>query len=506
MLLPDLARLDLHREAAAEAAASTGAPDEPDLTAHEPPLPQSLQTATPHEEVDDKDRDRLYRELLVLKASHARFNENLRVIEKRFPFDNVSAVEGHFLKLMFTDVIVCDEPPNRHLFSSLGPPVPINHMRLNKDSMLVLGMNTIQTNAFVALRALRERFGNKPTSYKYSHGCGTSNCYESGVELHGPHGWQLALRAILVALDSKLNRFQGGNALPRTVAIRAPKAARRDSRRFNDDFTKENRDELGLTLRAAQLGIAPPIFATFPTKILSEKNVLVERGYGFVFEDGWVDMYQLIYGLKFVHKSDRARFQAQRNIETRIIALLHTVADNDLLMFDVKLTNMVGRRVGNTLEYEVRMIDFGPLLTAESNMHTDTKQTSADCVFFVNGLLLLNSISNWYVSQMPMFGRLAEEVVATWRAMNHEGASFCATLKADAQRVEVSNMPHMENLLRGSKAKFTSLLRFGFYRMLERYGRKNELLTNADKATNSGTGFIGRFVDLLEVEFKKVVS
>ena len=31
-MLPDLAQLDLHREAAAEAAASTGAPDEPDLT------------------------------------------------------------------------------------------------------------------------------------------------------------------------------------------------------------------------------------------------------------------------------------------------------------------------------------------------------------------------------------------------------------------------------------------------------------------------------------------
>lgn len=492
-MLPNLARLDLRHEEEVV----TGSPNALDLTAQEPPLPQ----ATP-DEVDNSSNDSLLKGGLVKDPEESQtFKTNRALIAKWFPFDTASTLKEKWLNLMFNDILFWDEPPNRHLFSALGGfPRSIRHMRLNEHSNLVMGMTAISTNAFVALRSLRKRFANKPKYYNSVEGCGSSNCHESGVEVFGGEDWQLALQAIMVAIDQGENHWQGGRNLPKTVAIRAPKESLTHVD-FFDEVTMDNREELWLTLRAAHLGISPPVFATFPVKILSARNVLAERGYGYVFEDGWLDLRKLIEGLQSHHKTSDELDQAKRNLERSVTLLLHKVSDNDLLLVDIKLPNMVGRRVGNTLAYEVRMIDFGPMFTANVNMGNEQKTTSAACIFFVNGLLLLNYISTWSKSMVPIFCGLATEVFTTWRTMTEQGDSFCTTLRADEKRVEGKDMQSLRSLIREPKGGFPALLRFAFYHMLDNYGKHGPLLK---RAKNEGfePGFIDRFVNLLEAKFK----
>lgn len=484
-MLPNLARLDLRHEAEV----TTGSPEALDMMAHEPPL--TLATPREADEADDESRR---------KWGVAPYQQE--GVEKRFPLDTASALEGGWLNVMFTEVLVWDEPPNRHLFSALGPPNPIRHVRLSKHSNLVMGMTLLSTNAFAALRALRKRFANRPTSHNSRQGCGSSNCHETGVELFGNEDWQLALRAIMVALDQGENQWQGGATLPITVTIRAPKQSRTRFDFFSHTFTMDNREELGLTLRAAHLGISPPVFATFPVQISSAQSVLAERGYGYVFEDGWVDLHRLIKRLQFEHTISDDLGQAQRNIETSVTLLLRKVAHNDIVLMDIKLHNMVGRRVGDTLEYEVRMIDFGSNFTAIANMHKAQKSTSAQCIFFVNGLLLLNYIFTYGDWMVPIFCGLAREVAETWRGMANEGDGFCAELREDHNRVEAANAPSMRSLIREPEDTFPALLRFAFYRMLDTYGKEGKLLKLA-KTEGSKPGFIDRFVDVLEREFTK---
>ena len=483
-MLPNLARLDLRHEAEV----TTGSPNAPDIMAHESPL--TLATPREADEADDESRR---------KWGVASQQED---VERRFPLDTASALEEEWLNVMFTEVLVWDEPPNRHLFSALGPPNPVRHMRLSKHSNLVMGMTLLSTNAFASLRALSKRFANRPTTHNSSQGCGSSNCHEPGVELFGNEDWQLALRAIMVALDQGKNQWQGGATLPRTVAIRTPKQSQTKFDFFNHKFTMDNREELGLTLRASQLGICPPVFATFPVQILSAQRVLVERGYGYVFEDGWVDLHRLIRKLQFEHAISDDLSKAQRNIETSVTLLLRKVAHNDIVLMDIKLHNIVGRRVGNTLEYEVRMIDFGSNFTAIANRHKAQKSTSAQCIFFVNGLLLLNYIFTYGDWMVPIFCGLARAVAETWRGMANEGDGFCAKLREDYDRVEKANAPSMSSLIRGPEDTFPALLRFAFYRMLETYGKEGKLFELA-KTEGSKPGFIDRFVNVLEREFTK---
>ena len=57
---------------------------------------------------------------------------------------------------------------------------------------------------------------------------------------------------------------------------------------------------------------------------------------------------------------------------------------------DIKPENMVARKVTYG-EFEVRMIDFDQIFTVDINLLPEVEQTTKDCVFFINALLLINT-------------------------------------------------------------------------------------------------------------------
>ena len=540
-MLPDLARLHLHCEAEAEAVAvaSNGASDEPDLTASEPPLffspsprirrrplPSPLPlppplplplllplTPPPAEEVDDPDNDVQYKELMgTTDEEKRRYDKRTTKINITAPFDTLRSLRVDRLN-QYLALVTIDQPPNRHIFSALGTPGVVCNMRLNKESVIASGTNGIQMNAFEALRALRVRFANTPPTPRSAdppQGCGTTNCHETKVRLSGTENWRVALRAIMVALDQDANRWHDGTALPKTVTIRAPK---RSVLLTTDDAfedTIQNRDELQLTLLAAVQGIAPQIYAAFPIKVLSPEDVLCGRSYGYVFEDGWLDLDQLISGLQsaYLNKLKVALELHLRNIGNAIVALLRDVAKADFVVLDIKLRNMVGRlktgRVNN--QYEVKLIDFDPVYTTQANMHYPAMQhTSPECIFFVNGLLLLNTILGHANDKIPMFAPLATEVVKTWREMKLDNHSFCFALKQDAQCVAPGGLLFSYNLNGEPAEGFHKMLKRTFYQMLKAYG-KTEVVEEAETLPGSAAGFIDRFVEIVETRFKSAVG
>ena len=341
-------------------------------------------------------------------------------------------------------------------------------------------------------RDLVREFGNRPWYYRNSDGCGSRNCFTAGVKVYGSAHWQFALQTILFATQ----RSPGGQRLPHTVALRLPKTSSRT--RFDWNCTLQRSDELQLTLRAAALGIAPPVHAAFPVTVFSEKpRIVVEHGYGYVFEDGWTEFDRLLSELPQVHASAHELHRARELIEASVVQLLTDVAQKaDYFLLDVKSINMVGRRVSNaTLEYEVRMVDFSPEYVAEANLHANA--TSHACVFFVNALLFLNQVMGKYPRHAPMFCNLARMVERAWRGMPLGNGSFCALLDADTRRVYEA-LPNWTDLVRVPAGRFQEMLRFTFYRMLQQYGDR-DLIMAAD--TVDPTRFITRYVRLLVARY-----
>lgn len=487
---------------------AAGAGTAPDLAANNPPLsPSPLATGQGSPAEDDGTEDWSYIKTIQNDPSKMETcKANQRDIEKRFPVDVVSIVEGRWLQHMFGTVLTIDEPPNRHLFSALGGVMGIGHVRLNSDSTLRVSVpgTTPELNmgAYRALHVLRERFANKPTGYGQKKGCGTSNCHEANVLLDGDEEWQEALRAIMLAVDLG-GLWEEGAALPTTVAIRAPKESPPTGGDLYDDGgAMDSREELGLTLHLAQLGIAPPVFATFPVKKLRLNKTLIERGYGYVVEDKWEDLPKLLRNINDAHKSNPTnRREAHKSVESSVTALLHKVAHNDFLLFDVKPSNMVGRRVGHTLAYEVRMIDFDSRMTVQANMHNESNPTSAKCIFFVNGLLFLNYTLHHDSQFVPAFRNLAREVVDTWRTMRDEPErSFCVTLREDTTMPRLRN--YLPSLLRAHERTFPLLLREAFYHLLHLYaGKDGGPFKRTLKADAGPTNVIDRFVDQVAARF-----
>ena len=341
-------------------------------------------------------------------------------------------------------------------------------------------------------RDLVREFGNRPWYYVHSEGCGSRNCFTAGVKVYGSAHWQFALQTILFATQ----RSPGGQRLPHTVALRLPKRSSRN--RFDWNSTLQRSDELQLTLRAAALGIAPPVHAAFAAKVLSEKTrIVVEHGYGYVFEDGWTEFDRLLSELPQVHADAHELHRARGLIEASVAQLLTDVAQKaGYFLLDVKNINMVGRRVSNaTLEYEVRVIDFSPEYVAEANPHAN--ETSRACVFFVNALLFLNQVLGKYSDHVPTFRNLARMVERAWHDMTLSNGSFCTLLDADTGRVYEA-LPNWTDLVRVPAGRFQEMLRFTFYRMLQQYGDR-DLIIAAD--TVDPTRFITRYVRLLVARY-----
>lgn len=421
------------------------------------------------------------------------------------------------------------DPPNRFLFGAGDHRAYFRSMRVNRDSMLKTDEVGGTMRAFDVLRALRDRFANLPAEYDAPQGCGSSNCHHASVPVSGFAEWHAALRAIILAIDLAGPRGLGyaGGQLPETVSVRAPKMSRVGNGLsfgappYDLEGTIQGRDELWLTLHAARIGIGLPVYAAFPVSVVNKSDQIVSRDYGYVTEGGWLAVDRVLNGLHKAHPGKLNLDAANRSLVAAITDLLRKVAKNDLLLFDIKLNNMVAKRDCDSNNYKVLMIDFGPLMTIESTLYVPTdacgempdNRTSSACTFFINGILFLNNLLKLAPDWTAWFAPLARVVVETWRNLNEKDQSFCYSLKQDGNRTKPSSPPLFVNLPKTLPNEFIDALRLTFYNMLDRYGKK-ELLQTADgtkytvvsaRPSRRKPSFIDRLVDMMAAEFEKAV-
>lgn len=511
-MLPNLARLDLGRHEAATSA-DDGGPSAPpqdssplDFTTkrpkRDPPLPQQPHIVLPViDEEDDPVNDMGLIAALRRREEDDDVKALMEKIDQQYPLDTVHELLLSDSATLFQQALTNDEPPNRYLFSSTGPPASIRFMRVNKDTELevqdpLIKSMVMRPKIFPLLKELRKHFANKPQSYK-TGGCGESNCYWPGLRPGSMSNGGVAIWAIMLLLDKE--KWKDG--LPETVAIRAPKATHFPANMFSPWLSWFNRDELELTLHAARMGISPPVYGAFPVKVLNENHqTLGERSYGYIYEDGWADLVDQLYILMpRVHQNLNELQTARASLAQNVYEMLRKVSNEETryLLFDIKYGNMVARRVGETPEYEVRMVDFSSALTAVANKYGE--QTSPDCVFFINGILFLNAMVTVYDADIPLFRNLAMEVVKAWRTMTREGG-LCKLLDEDEVRLK-GKMPELQNMSRVGEVDYESALRICFYRVMQTYGKDGPLLKKTDRRTKKTPGFIERVVNYIETTF-----
>ena len=408
--------------------------------------------------------------------------------------------------------IEATEPESEWFFSSNGANAQVAALRVGVLTALGDASDNVDTRD--ALLALDNRFANKPAGNKPRQGCGTYNCFESSVDLKGAETWQVSLRALLVAL----NRGSSGEkfALPATVAVRAPKMRTGSSTwavrtasglgwvasDWDADGTREERDELMLTLYTAHIGIAPPVLAAFPVEVVHENGSAVMNSYAYVTEDGWQDFGTAMKQLHIDTRRGRDTTRHWSSIEDEAIRLLRLVADHRLALFDIKPGNMVLRQVlASRPTYELRMIDFGASFMAQVNMHAerDDERASSDCVFFINGLLFLNAVLRLGLakSEYPsihMFKRLADEVVDAWQTIGR-GNDFCGLLSKDLRLRD--EWRSMENLQRVSKQAYNDALHSAFYMLLNNYTTM-DATEGADARGPANASYLGRLAESIQ--------
>jgi hypothetical protein len=262
-------------------------------------------------------------------------------------------------------------------------------------------------------------------------------------------------------------------------------------------------------MAATQIG--PPILAAFPVNVLGKDNIVAINDYAYVTENDWTDLEQVLDRLRYTHTTPDSLDAAVNSISKATVALMRRVAANNIVLADVKLTNMIARRHGTSTNYEVRMIDFGAYFTADVNMHTAQtgEVTPEECTFFINGLLLANYVMTargtppW--DHKRVFKQLVKEVAGTWTHMENTGMAngFCALLARDEVYPSKDSLLGLTNLLMVPKDDFFTALRSIFYLVLENYGHNDVLRTNESKAPEGvNPGYISRLVDRIEALYK----
>jgi hypothetical protein len=421
-----------------------------------------------------------------------------------YPCDKLCELPESDYEFLFREALEWDEPPNRHMFASYGNGAPIHYLRIQPDSKLKwldpIYRKFLSVPAYNALKRLRKRFGNKPIAWNQSKACGSSNCFEKNVRPYDTSMWATALRSILFALTSSKNWM-----LPKTVGIRAPKASTADDEdEYDYDNTRGFRDELLMTLRAAQQNLAPPVYAAFPMKVISQQEATtVGRSYGYIFEDGWIPLRLLLDDLPNVHTDPSTLRMAQEFIEIKVGNHISDVSKAGFLMGDNKMWNMVARRVPSKdgMGYEVRVIDFGADYASEPNRNSPTRQTPFTCIFFINTLLFLNELAAWHRKHVATFSLLASQMESRWNDMQHTEGSLCEQLGRDMQAA--TERYTQKSLMRiSSEQRFHATLRRMFYFMLKNYADA-ALMKKTIEAyeTTNPVGFITRFVKLLSEEY-----
>ena len=258
--------------------------------------------------------------------------------------------------------------------------------------------------------------------------CGTYNCFFPNVPVDLTDESNAVVRAI--------KQFNP-DSFPSVVAVRAPQDNEDDySRNETYKMMFDEVSELFLTLQMAARGITPPLHAAVPVfqrrlqgSSLFNDDWDLKRplwfGYAYIGEAGW-------QSLRSVLRED-LNFQSRAALGAAILDSVRTTSNNFVLLFDMKSGNMVVKKKMDATAYDVRMIDFGSQFTVNVNRfgrRTSVPTTSSDCVFFVNGLLLLNHAYKQHQFRRQCFAKLALEVAATWETMKQLGRlnGFCGHL------------------------------------------------------------------------------
>ena len=381
----------------------------------------------------------------------------------------------------------------RFAFGCAGKGQPIVGLRAEGGMLLKYkGANIYST---FAMAEVATEFGNKPSNWNTPQGCGTSNCYRANVPINGSASWEKYALALMDALKQNVPEPQLPNT-PRTVASRAPKQLKtadkptKVSEEIDDSI--EQFDEMALTLYAAHMGITPPVYLAYPVLLsCDDGSSAVVRAYGYLLEDGWTDLGELLHrGISSAHASADERAQAFASVEKGVRTLLREVSDLYLIALDTKRSNLVARRRGGSTSYDVRMIDLSSVWTVDANMHAQAEgselHTSADCIFFVNGISFLNEVAAYGGAVYTAFRNLAAEVLGLWDSMQHGDQSFCHALAEDKE-LPANLKGSICNLMREPRRRFLKSVHSSFYRIFYHYSdtdpkRPNGWLKGLDKA------------------------
>ena len=313
--------------------------------------------------------------------------------------------------------------------------------------------------------------------------CGNYNCFFGNVPVE-------RTRAAPNVVARAIKQFQpmDSSAFPSSTAVRAPNS---DHKTFYEKYETfdamfEEVSELFLSLHMAQLGITPPVYAAVPvfkreTDWKAKYEVDLKRtthfGFAYMGEDEWSSLYSLL-------NTELSQPQMTA-LGTAILKCVRATSDNFVLLLDVKSPNMIVKPTMDSTAYEVRMIDFGSVFSVDVNRFgyaTKVPTTSSDCVFFVNGLLLLNYAYYPHRSKRKVFADLILEVAATWATMKELDHiyGFCGYLAQDKMYAaqftprtgrELDFKP--KNLSFVEEEEFFKQLSQVFYVVLANYGRRD---------------------------------
>lgn len=321
--------------------------------------------------------------------------------------------------------------------------------------------------------------------------CGTYNC----VDLDVP-----ASKAIKNVIKS----IQPGTPPPTEVTVRYPIALPKEYEYSEDDNEINLRmvaelHELFMTLYMSMLRLAPPLYAAVPIFNRSPSEEVRQFGYVYVTEAGWTSLHGFL--------SDDLDSEQTSALAASTLECVRKTSANGMLLLDVKTLNMVVRELTDARSYDVRMIDFG----SDFALYTGgifKGKTLPSCIFFVNGLLLLNDANKMHGGQREVFLPLCVEVVAMWRAMKELDAvsGLCAYLYEDtvyAERLELDpgekpERPPIDLYLIQDEDDLIEHLSTMFYVLLQRYGVYVDL-----KARDTNTlPYIDKLIAKLKVSWQ----
>ena len=240
------------------------------------------------------------------------------------------------------------------------------------------------------IRTLTNNVGNKDEGVN----CGSFNCSTLIYGPFYPELWRL------LKFFTEMDPLPIGDEFP-FVRVRYP-AASENKLSKNDD--KKNRlDELTISCKLALMGLSPSVIAAVPMKFELGQSTyhrhlyVFERGYSAL--DVWLNVD--------VKQKDVPQRQADGRV---LLKMMTKLSDSGIVLFDSKPSNMVVRDVVGE-DLTIRFIDFDHSYLAR---FTNPNKETRDCLFLVNGVLLISaSINKRY--EMPstsfhFFEALLEEM------------------------------------------------------------------------------------------------